>query len=126
MNSKFFVISVEFCHVLKFEYIIIWYHAVDLLKWDLKDVIIFCPGSRSVGYDKAPSGSLLTKGSFLAVVIPLSPRSRKSQAMAVSQRLTEPPGPLMAHFPRCQSPQNPFLLRPFPLTVASYCARALS
>lgn len=98
----------------KFEYIIIWYHAVDLLKLDPKDVIIFCPGSRSFCYDKTPPGNLLMKGSFLAVVILLCPFCRKAQPMAVSQKLTEPPGPLMARFPRCQSQQNPFLLRLLP------------
>lgn len=49
----------EFCHVPKFDYIIIWYILVDLLKLDLKKVIISCPHSRSFCYDATPSGSLL-------------------------------------------------------------------
>lgn len=46
-NCKKFL-GVKSCHVPKPEYIIIRYPAVKVLKLDLKDVILFCPGSRSV------------------------------------------------------------------------------
>lgn len=67
-SPKGFVIGMEFCHVPKFDYSIIWYLAVDLLKLDLKMVIIFCPESRSFCSDKTPSGSLLMNGFSLWLV----------------------------------------------------------
>lgn len=47
--------------------------------------------------------------------IPLCPSSTDNSTPGdCSQRLTERRGPPGAHFPRCQSQQNPLLLCPFP------------
>lgn len=54
-------------------------------------------------------------GSLPEVIIPRCPYSTDNSTHGDdSQRLTEPPGPPVARFPRCQPQQNSLLLCPFP------------
>lgn len=62
MSPKGFVIGMEFHNVPKFDCIIFWYRAVDLLTWSLKMAIIFYPENRSFCYDQTPSGTLSMNG----------------------------------------------------------------
>lgn len=102
MSPKGFVTGMEFHNVPKFDCIIIWYRAVDLLKWSLKMAIIFCPVMTKLPLAGCP-WMASPCGCYPAVSL------QYRQLEMVTTHKNSPLGPLPAHFPFTQAQQNSFL-----------------